>query len=263
VSGRYAPLPSVAGLPEGKAVSMLRTDGFAASVAGSPVIDNSVGKGDVISVSPSSRAVKGSTIALTISDGPRMVSIPSVAGQTSVAGADSVLRNAGLTVAATTDKVASSTLAVGAIAGTTPTTNTPWPVTKPVTVQVVAGFPMPELVQQNISDVQNWASQNSITLTQQQVSNSAAAGTIISQSIPANSPVAPGSTVTIQVSSGPPEVQIPSGLTSESFNQVQQTLTGLGFQVSGRQFGPGQSVLAISPSGQAPKGSTITVYYGF
>jgi eukaryotic-like serine/threonine-protein kinase len=263
VSGRYASLPSVTGQPEGRAMATLRADGFAAAVAGAPVIDDSLAKGDVISISPSGRAVKGARIALTISAGPRMVAIPSVAGQTSVAGAESVLQKAGLSVSATTDKVASSSLAVGAIAGTTPAANTSWPVTKPVSIDVVAGFPMPNLVQQNINGVQGWAGQNSITLNQQQVSNSAAAGTIIAQSVPPNSPVAPGSTVNVQVSSGPPEVQIPSGLTGQSFSQVQQTLTGLGFQVNGNQFGPGERVLAISPTGQAPKGSTITVWYGF
>jgi beta-lactam-binding protein with PASTA domain len=263
VSGRYAPLPAVTGQPEGKAISMLRADGFAAAVSGSPVTDNNLAKGDVISTSPSGRAVKGARIALTISAGPRMVAIPSVTGQTSVTGAESVLQKAGLSVSATTNKVASSTLAVGAIAGTTPPANTSWPVTKPVSINVVAGFPMPNLVQQNINGVQGWANQNSITLNQQQVSNNAAVGTIIAQSVPPNSPVAPGSTVNVQVSSGPPEVQIPNGLTGQSFNQVQQTLTGLGFQVNGNQFGPGQRVLAINPTGQAPKGSTITVWYGF
>ncbi|HSZ42125.1 MAG TPA: Stk1 family PASTA domain-containing Ser/Thr kinase [Trebonia sp.] len=263
VSGRYAALPSVTGLPEGKAISMLRADGFAADVSGSPVTDNSLAKGDVISTSPSGRAVKGAKIALTISAGPRMVTVPPITGQTSVSGAEAVLQKQGLSVSGTTNKVASTSLAVGAIAGTTPAAGTSWPVTKPVSINVVAGFPMPSLVQQNINGVQGWASQNSITLNQQQVSNSAAAGTIIAQSVPENAPVAPGSTVTVQVSSGPPEVQIPSGLTGQSFNQVQQTLTGLGFQVTGDQFGPGQRVLAISPTGQAPKGSTITVWYGF
>jgi serine/threonine-protein kinase len=191
-----------------------------------------------------------------------MIRIPSVTGQTSMAAAEAVLAKAGLSVAATPDKVASSSLAVGAVAGTNPAEGTSWPATKPVYVDVVAGFPMLQLVQQNINGVQGWAAQNSITLSQQQVTNSAPAGTIISQSVPVNAPVAPGSTVTVQVSSGPPEVQIPSGLTGQPFSQVQQTLTSLGFQVSGQQFGPGQQVLVISPSGQAPKGSTITVYYG-
>jgi beta-lactam-binding protein with PASTA domain len=263
VSGRYAPVPSVAGLPESKAAQLLRADGFTVTVAGAAVTDNAIPKGEVISASPSGRAVKGSKVVLTISAGPRMVTIPQVAGQKSLAAAEAVLRGAGLTVAAAVRQVASSTLSVNSVAGTSPAAGTSWPVTRPVVVEVVAGFPMPDLVQQNINGVQGWAAQNNITLRQQQVASSAQAGTIIGQSVPVNSPVAPGSTVTVQVSSGPPEVQIPGGLTGQRFSKVQQTLQQLGFQVNGQQFGPGQRVIAVSPTGQAPKGSTITVYYGF
>lgn len=263
VSGRYTPVPSVAGLPEGKAAELLRADGFTVTVASAPVIDNALAKGEVITTSPSGRAVKGAKVMLVISAGPRVVAIPSVTGQKSVAAAEAVLRGAGLTVAATTKPVASSSLGVNSVAGTTPAAGTSWPVTKPVYVDVVTGFPMPELVQQNINGVQGWAAQNNISLRQRQVGNSAQPGTIIGQSVPVGSPVAPGTTVTVQVSSGPPQVQIPNGLTGQPFNQVQQTLQQLGFQVNGQQFGPGQRVIAISPTGQAPKGSTITVYYGF
>lgn len=260
-SGRYTPVPSVAGLPEAKAVQLLRSDGFT-TAAGTPVISNSVAKGDVISISPTGRAVRGAKVTLTISAGPRMISIPSVTGQKTVAGADAALRSAGLTVAPSPEKVASSSLPFGAVAGTTPTAGTRWPATKPVRVEVVSGFPMPDLVQQNINGVQSWAAQNTITLNQQQVANSAPAGTIIGQSVAQGTPVAPGTAVTVQVSSGPPEVQIPNGLTGQSFGQVRKTLQQLGFQVNGKQFGFGKRVLYVNPTGQAPKGSTITVYYG-
>ncbi|HWG03355.1 MAG TPA: Stk1 family PASTA domain-containing Ser/Thr kinase [Trebonia sp.] len=260
-SGRYTPLPRVTGESEAKAVAALRADGFSAQ-AGTPVIDNNVTKGYVISASPSGRAVKGATVMLTVSAGPRMISVPSVTGQ-SLPAAQALLRKAGLRVAGTPRKVASSTLAVGTVAGTTPAANTSWPQTRPVRLNVVAGIPLPPLVNQNIGDVQSWAGQNNIALNVQQASNSAAAGTIIRQSVPAGTPVAPGTTVTVQVSSGPPEVQIPGNLTGEKFGQVQQQLQQLGFQVNAHQFGPGQRVIAISPTGQAPRGSAIDVYYGF
>jgi eukaryotic-like serine/threonine-protein kinase len=262
VSGRYAPLPSVAGMPEAKAITMLRSDGFNASVSGAPVTDNSVGKGDVIAMSPSGRAVKGATIALTVSAGPRMLTVPPVTSL-SLAAAQALLRKDGFVVASAPGSVASSSLAVGAVAGTTPASGTAWPQTKAVQVDVVTGFPMPQLAQQNINDAQSWAGQNNITLNVQQVANSAAAGTIISQSVPQGTPVAPGTAVNVSVSSGPPEVQIPGNLTGQQFGQVQSQLVNLGFKVKGQQFGFGQRVDAVTPSGQAPQGSTITVYYGF
>jgi serine/threonine-protein kinase len=131
-----------------------------------------------------------------------------------------------------------------------------------VYVDVAAGIPMPPLTGQNIGDVQSWAGQNNVQLNVQQTANSAASGTIISQSVPAGTPVSPGQTVTVQVSSGPPQVSIPN-VAGQRFQQAQQQLQQAGFQVKGQQFGPGQRVIATNPSGQAPHGSTITVYYGF
>jgi beta-lactam-binding protein with PASTA domain len=188
--------------------------------------------------------------------------VPPVTGQ-SLAGAQALLRKDGLQVASTPHNVASSTLAVGTVAGTTPAAGTSWPQTRTVYVDVVAGIPLPPLVNENISDVQSWAGQNNIALNIQQVSNNAAAGTIVNQSIPAGTPVAPGTSVTVEVSTGPPQVSIPGNLTGEKFNQVQQQLQQLGFQVDGKQFGFGQRVIAVTPTGQAPQGSTIDVYYGF
>jgi serine/threonine-protein kinase len=265
-SGRYAPLPRVTGVSEAQALQILRADGFQGTESGQPVIDDNVPKGDVISASPSGRAPKGSTIELTVSAGPKMIKVPTTVGQTSVAAAQAVLRKAGLKVAAQPKQVASASLPVGSVAGTTPAAGTPWPQTSPITVDVVAGTPMPTLTGQNINDVQSWAGQNNITLNVTQVANSAATGTVISQSVPANSPVTPGTTVNVQVSSGPPQVTVP-GVTGQSVSQATQTLQQAGFKVSVQRIGfgggngnGGGQVIAENPSGQAAQGATITLY---
>jgi serine/threonine-protein kinase len=263
-SGRYAPLPRVTGVSEARALQTLRADGFQGTESGRPVIDNTVPKGDVISASPSGRAPKGSTIELTVSAGPKMIKVPSVTGQASVAAAQAALRKAGLKVAAQPKQVASASGSVGSVAGTTPAAGTPWPQTSPVSVDVVAGAPMPTLTGQNISDVQSWAGQNNITLNVTQAANDAASGTVLSQSVPANSPVAPGETVNVEVSSGPPQVTVPD-VTGQSVSQAKQALKQAGFNVSvkGIGFGGGNGsgqVLAENPSGQAAQGATITLY---
>ena len=277
-AGRYTSLPGVVGLTEARAAAMLHTAGFNPVEAGKPVINNSVPKGDVISISPSGRAARGSTITMTISAGPRMVAVPSVSGQ-SVAQAETILRQAGLQVASTTKKVASATVPVGTVTGTSPAAGTSWPVTKPVQIQVAAGVPMPSLTGQNINDVQGLVGQDSISLNVQQTANSAPAGTIISQSVPAGTPVAPGQAVTVTVSQGPPQVPIPN-VTGQPFDQAKKLLQQAGFKVKGQQFGfnfggggpgggdqgnggggGGGTVVGTNPSGQAPQGSTITVYY--
>jgi beta-lactam-binding protein with PASTA domain len=45
--------------------------------------------------------------------------------------------------------------------------------------------------------------------------------------------------------------------------QAASVLMAAGFQVSANTVGPGHRVYNYSPSGQAPKGSTITIFVGF
>ena len=216
----------------------------------------------MVSTSPSGRAVKGATIVLTVSSGPKMIVIPPVAGKT-LGDAISALRAAGLTVSDTPNKVGVDGAAVGSVAGTTPAAGTSWPANRVVYVNQVAGMALPNLVGQDFNTVQNnWANPNHIQLSQMQVANSQPQGIIVRQSPAPNTPVTQGETVTVYVSSGPPQVAIPGDLRGQHFGQVQQELQQLGFQVDGRPFGPGDTVFFVNPSGSAPSGSTITVYYG-
>jgi beta-lactam-binding protein with PASTA domain len=144
-----------------------------------------------------------------------------------------------------------------------PAAGTSVPQNKPVTIEQVAGLALPTLVGQDINAIQQWASQNNIRLQPTTVKSGKPQGIIVAQGTPAGTPVPPGSTVSVSVSQGPPQVPIPGNLIGQPFQQVQQTLTALGFQVNGQQqFGFGQKVTNITPSGQAPAGSTITVIYG-
>jgi beta-lactam-binding protein with PASTA domain/predicted Ser/Thr protein kinase len=258
-SGRYSPLPAVDGMTETAAAHTLETAGFTVRT-GTLVTDNNVPKGDVVSTSPSGRAEKGATIVLTVSNGPRMITIPPVSGK-SLTDAIAALRQAGLTVSDIPRDVGANGIAVGTVKGTTPAAGTSWPATRVVYVDVVTGIPLPNLVNQSISDIQGWAGQNNIKLNAVQVASNQPQGIIVRQSPAPGSPVAPGQTVTVDVSNGPPQVAIPS-VQGERFGQAKRQLERLGFQVQGQQFGPGQTVFGTNPAGSAPSGSTITVYYG-
>jgi eukaryotic-like serine/threonine-protein kinase len=260
-SGQYAPVPGVSGMTLTAAARALHQAGFGVR-QGTQVTDNTVPKGDVVGTSPSGRAVPGSTIVLTVSAGPRMIVVPSVNGQ-SLAGSIALLRKAGLTVSDTPKQVGVDGAAIGTVAGTTPGAGTSWPANRTVYVDVVAGAALPDLRGQNIGTIQGWAGSNNIQLNVQQVNSDQPQGIIVRQSPDPGSPVVSGQTqVTVYVSNGPQEVAIPGDLQGKNFNDVQKELEQLGFQVNGQQFGPGDKVFAVSPSGSAPQGSTITVYYG-
>jgi serine/threonine-protein kinase len=260
MSGRYTPLPSVDGMQVAAATQALRQAGFAVRT-GTPVIDNSVPRGDVISTSPSGRAVKGATIILTVSAGPRMIVVPPVAGE-SVDAAKATLRRAGLMVSDTTKPVGvAGAVVIGSVAGTTPAAGTSWPANRAVYVDVVAGMALPDFTGQDINTIQGWAGSNNIQLNPVQVDSSQPQGIIVRQSPAPGTPVTAGQAVTVYVSNGPAQVAIPD-LRGENFDQAKHELEQLGFQVVGRQFGPGDRVFLVTPMGSAPTGSAITVYYG-
>jgi hypothetical protein len=87
-------------------------------------------------------------------------------------------------------------------------------------------------------------------------------GTITRQSPAAKTPVTPNETVTIWVSTGPPQVGVPD-VDGMSVAQARQVLRQAGFHVAVDRFGPFDKVFEYSPNGQAAKGSTVTVYTGF
>jgi serine/threonine-protein kinase len=258
-SGRYSTLPSVDGMSYAAAAHTLQAAGFSVR-EGTQVVDNNVPKGYVVSTAPSGRAEQGATIVLTVSSGPRMITVPPVAGK-KLQDAIALLRQAGLTVSSTPKDVGADGVPVGTVSGTTPAAGTSWPATSVVYVNVVTGIALPPLVGENYGVIQGWAQTNNIQLDPVQVASSQPAGVIVRQSPAPGTPVPPNGTVTVYVSSGPAQVPIPD-LRGQRFEQAQKQLQQLGFQVQGRQFGPGDTVFGTNPSGSAAQGSTIVVFYG-
>jgi beta-lactam-binding protein with PASTA domain/predicted Ser/Thr protein kinase len=262
LSGRYTRVPSVTGLSVTAARNELRTEGFKVKT-GRARVDNAVAKGNVISSDPagSARVRKGSTIELFPSAGPRMISVPQVSGQP-LASAQAALRQAGLTPGQVTSQV-SATIAAGVVISTSPGSGASWPQPKPVGITVSAGPPLPNFVGQQQSAAQSWAQANGVSLNvQNDKSSNQPQGTITKQSPAPNKPVTKGEVITVYVSPGPPQVAIPN-LDGKGVLQAYRVLRQLGFQVSAQKVGPfGHTVFNYSPTGQAPKGSTITLYYG-
>ncbi len=261
-SGRYTHVPTVAMMTAPAATRALQLAGFQVR-NGSPVVDDNVPKGDVIGTSPSGRALPGSTIVLTISSGPRMIRVPSVPTN-SVTAAEAALRAAGLTVAAATKPVgAPSNPVIGQVAGTDPPAGTSWPENKPVTVEVVEGLALPNLVGQDINAIQQWASANQLTLQPTTVQSDKQQGTIVAQSPAASTPVRPGQTISVSVSAGPPGVDIPN-VQGENCGQAQQDLANAGFtNVTVQQgFFHRNQATGTNPSGQQPTDTPITLMCG-
>jgi beta-lactam-binding protein with PASTA domain/serine/threonine protein kinase len=260
--GQFVTVPQVTGMAVGTARSELQNLGFTVKV-GQGVHSNTVAKGDVAATDPGTGAStkRGTTVTIIESTGPVMLGVPQVTGLTEAA-AQAELRKAGLTPGSVTT-AASDTIPVGVVISTNPVAGTSWPEAKPVGITVSAGPPLPNFVGQQFAAAQTEAQTGGYQLQQQTVSNSAAQGTIVGQSPGAGSPITKGEVVTVQVSNGPPEVNIPN-VQGLSVHDATQELEQAGFQVS-LSRGPfgGNTVASYSPTGQAPKGSTITIMTGF
>jgi serine/threonine-protein kinase len=255
-------VPAVAGLTESQALEQLRQDGFAVHEAGA-VTSTTVPAGDVVRTQPTagSKLHKGAIVTLVPSSGPRLLKVPDISGQ-QLSDAKQALRQAGLTVGQV-HKVASSSVDAGIVISTSPAAGLRWPQTKPVAISVSEGPPLPNFVGQNVSAIQQWAGQNGIQLNvQQDASSDQPQGTITKQTPGANTPITQNETVTVFVSNGPPQVNIPD-VTNMNVNDARKQLEQAGFKVNVNKIGPFNRVLTENPTGQAPKGSTITIYTGF
>jgi len=251
-------VPSVSGDSVTDATAVLTADGFTVR-RGGPVPSNTVAKGLVTGTSPRGRVAKGSVITILVSRGPFTSVVPTVNGDTQPAAQAALQR---VHLVSTIQKVGSAA-PVGTVVGTSPPAGTTWPQTKTVTILVASGPPLPNFVGMDLGAAQQLAQQSQVTLQQQPDNNSEQpANTITSQQPAAGATFQPGQTVIVGVSTGPQLVPVPVAA-GMSVEQATAQLQAAGFQVQVSRFGPLDRVFDFSPNGQAPRGSTITLYVGF
>jgi serine/threonine-protein kinase len=222
---------------------------------------DTVPAGQVIRTDPAAGAQisHGGTVTLIPSLGPVEVTVPPVTGQP-IAQADHNLKAAGLVPSQPTYQT-STTIPAGVVLSTNPVAGSHWPKNKPVTVVVSSGQPLPNFVGGPVTAAQGAAAAGGYSIDPVSAASSQPPNTIIKQSPAAGTPITQGEVVTVWVSSGPPQVSVPN-VQGMNVNQAQQLLTQDGFTVTVNQMGPGQTVGTYSPTGEAPKGSNITLNVG-
>lgn len=262
VDGQYVAVPQVGGMTKPTARTELRNLGFTVKTAHG-LHDNAVPRGEVIRTDPAigSRTHRGSAITLIPSLGPVLVQVPSVSGM-KVADAEAALRRAGLTPGRVSSAT-STTIPLGIVISTNPIAGLSWPQPRPVAIVESSGIPLPALVGQQQSAAQQQAQQDGFQLNpEQDAKSSQPAGTITGQSPQPGTPITPGEVVTIRVSAGPQMVNVPN-VDGLGVQHAISLLQAAGFQVNVNTVGPGHHVFNYSPAGQAPQGSTITIFVGF
>lgn len=259
------PVPDVVGKTQAEAEALIVQAGFTVGPV-TPEFSADQEAGVVMDQSPvaNASAEKGSAIALTVSKGPEQVEVPDLKGLTEEE-AVRLITEAGLTPAPQPDKY-SSKVDVGDVISQDPEPGST--VDKGSSVQYVVSRGT-ELV--SVPDVEG-KKKSSATSTLEdagfkvtvktEYSDSVAEGTVISQNPTAGLEVAKGSKITIVVSKGPKQVEVPDviGL-SEADATVELQNLGLKVDVKYDSHTNSGAVLEQDPSGgkMVDRGSTISI----
>jgi serine/threonine-protein kinase len=201
--------------------------------------------------------------AVLLLPGTQKVSVPTVVGADQ-ANAEAKLRQDGFRVN-TVPKTAEQP--AGQVIGQDPTGGTKVKKGSTVTLTVSAGpqqVAVPQVVGLTVSSARGRLQKAGLEASEREEnSDSVAAGRVISVSPPEGQKVDKGSSVTLVVSSGKPQVQVPA-VVGKSFDEAQSTLQAAGFKVTRTDKesdkDPG-TVLSQNPTsgGRIDAGSTIAL----
>ena len=255
-------VPSVIGQPFDQASATLTTAGFTVSRLDDELSTQT--PGTVIGQDPvgGRLADKGSAITLTVAGAE--VTIPDLAGQTYDAASTSLQR---LQLVPARNNVESTDKAPGTVLGSNPAATTKVAKGSTVTLDVAVqpGVDVPNVTGKSEADA--ITTMQFVTLVPTVVpfpSDTVPAGNVIGTNPAAGTRVDKNSPISIIVSSGPAEVDVPT-VTGQTTQAATATLFGAGFnvvvqQVTGHPVG---IVYAQNPTGgKQPKGSQVTIFVG-
>jgi serine/threonine-protein kinase len=271
--GSLVTVPDVVNSAPAAATAQLQKLGF--KTAQAQEYSTTVATGMVSSTDPRAGipAGRGSTVTLRISQGPKPITIPALAGQT-VDAAKSAITGVGAkvgTVAQQFDaKVAANTVLSATRADNNADISGGGPYFEAAAVNlVVSAGAIPDVSGKSVADASAILSKVQLLTSAgpQSYSDTIPEGDVIAAQ-PQHQPVRPGDTLLLETSKGPEPVTVPD-VVGKTWDVAKKALTDAGFQLKYSALAdlPGVSssvvVSKISPGAgtQQAKGSTITVNF--
>lgn len=262
---------NLVGMSQAEAEAALEEVGLVPEI-GDEVASEDVEIGLVAQTDPSggTRVDTGSTVTIHLSSGSPTVDVPNLTGMTAQ-NAQSTLEGLGL-VYAEGDPIASDEVDEGRVVSYNPSSGT-IPVGSTVTVRLSSGpdtVSVPSVLGLSQSDACSRIENAGLTC---QVGSSITSDSYDTDTVGAVSPgvgetVEAGSTVTIQIVSGPATVTVPNNMVGMTMSEVRTAIESLGlvYQNGGTVESSRVSaglVAETNPSGgqQVSPGSTVTVYF--
>jgi beta-lactam-binding protein with PASTA domain/tRNA A-37 threonylcarbamoyl transferase component Bud32 len=266
--GETRPVPNVVGTQLPAASTVLRNAGFAVQV---DRVTNDAPRDRVLreDPQPGSKVDVGSSVNLTVSDGPGQATVPDVTNLPA-GPARRAIEQAGFQV--TIQRETSDTIDKGRATRTSPPGGSLAERKSDVTLFLSSGpaqVTVPDVVGQSESSATSELSSAGLrTDITEEESTDQPAGNVLRQDPPAGAKVAKGDTVSLVVAKAPPQVTVPD-VTGQDQAAAQQQLGTAGFNVSTQDrpvTDPSQDGKVVaqrpSPGTRADKGSTVTIVVG-
>jgi eukaryotic-like serine/threonine-protein kinase len=260
------PTPTLIGKTEAQARQALDDAGLKLGTTDEKPSDRKAGLIIAQDPDPGASIDVGSTVNITISAGKKTINVPDVTGK-QVEEAQAQLEAAGFTVETKQDPRSRETK--GTVTTTDPPAGTPAPENSTITVYYSTGLiEIPEVLGQSqpVAEARLRDAGFKVRAVEEE-SDDVERGTVMEQTPTAGERRQRGSTVTITVSAGRPQVTVPSGLIGSQVAQAQAVLESQGFQVETQEDpesteAPG-TVTAVDPAegSSVDAGSTVTLYY--
>ncbi|MGV9243950.1 Stk1 family PASTA domain-containing Ser/Thr kinase [Streptomyces sp. NPDC003710] len=265
-SGQFTKVPPLLAKTEAEARARLKRAGLETGPVRHTYSDT-VKRGTVIGTDPQAgaRIRSHDSVTLTISDGPETVQVPDVEGDP-LARAQERLKKAGLVPGMVTQTF-SEDVPRGSVIGTDPVAGTRRHGGSAIALTVSQGRPVevPEVTGSSIDDATEelQGAGLKVRIADTQVTSEFDAGQVARQSPEPRKQVGEGDTVTLTISKGREQVEVPD-VVGDNVDDARKTLEAAGFQVEEDRgllglFGDTVKHQSVKGGQKAPKGSTITL----
>ncbi|MFD9495751.1 Stk1 family PASTA domain-containing Ser/Thr kinase [Streptomyces sp. NPDC060005] len=265
-SGQFTKVPPVLTQTEGQARDHLKDAGLDVKRVEHAYSDT-VKRGSVISTDPGvgERIRDNDAVTLTVSDGPKTVKVPDLAG-VALGKAKAELKDAGLAAGMVTREF-SEDVPRGSVISTDPDTGTSRHAGSAIALVVSKGSPVevPDVTGSSVEDARAELEDAGlkVKIATQQVNSEFDKGQVAQQSPNPEQEAATGDTVTLTVSKGPEMIEVPD-VVGDSVNDATQKLKDAGFEVDEDRgllgfFGDTVKKQSVDGGDTAPKGSTVTI----
>ncbi|WP_031007061.1 Stk1 family PASTA domain-containing Ser/Thr kinase [Streptomyces sp. NRRL F-5727] len=264
-AGQFTRVPAVLGQTEEVAAQRLADAGLELGTtkrAFSEVYE----RGTVMGVDPApgERVRSHATVTLTLSRGPEIVKVPNLRNKP-LDEAKRILTEEGLAPGVVSSEF-STTVAQGAVIGSDPEPGTERAPDSAVALVVSKGAPVdvPDVTGETVADATALLQEAGlkVSVAPERVHSPEDAGAVAAQSLAEGSRAAKGDAITLTVSKGPRQVEVPDvvGMTAD---EAREELEAAGFEVKVEKSFPflGDEVTGQSVEGgeTAPEGSTVAI----